>query len=175
MTDMPKTETGLTEKQEAFARFVACDGMTHTDAYRNAYDVGPHTKPETVHWEAWEVSAHPKVSQRIRQLREAQATEINWGIKQAFDQLKADRKYARKNESAAAAVSATKGQMRLLGLDKQTIAVQGASDGATAHMSEKERLDALELQIPVLIPLMRQLGYEVTKIEHTIESEASNG
>ena len=42
------TLNGVTLKQEAFCQAIAA-GMTYSDAYRHAYDIGEGTKPSTIH------------------------------------------------------------------------------------------------------------------------------
>lgn len=58
----------LTHKQEEFAQGVA-NGLTQSDAYRAAYDAENMTDKQ-VHEESCKLAAHPKVSQRIDDLRE---------------------------------------------------------------------------------------------------------
>lgn len=57
------TGTGLTEKQEAFARGLA-DGLTNAESYRRAYGA-ENMKPATVHSEACKQAQHPKVAARV--------------------------------------------------------------------------------------------------------------
>ncbi len=58
----------LTPKQEKFAQCVA-DGMTQADAYRNAYDCGAATKPETIQNKAHELMKNQLIKNRVRRLR----------------------------------------------------------------------------------------------------------
>ena len=67
----------LTPKQERFAQCVA-DGMTQADAYRNAFDVGPTTKAETVQKRASELMSNGAVSGRVAELKEALAEKRLW-------------------------------------------------------------------------------------------------
>ena len=60
----------LTHKQEHFAQLVA-SGLTQSDAYKQAYDVSPDTLPGTVVQDASHLAAHPNVSPRIQELRQA--------------------------------------------------------------------------------------------------------
>lgn len=62
-----KAASGLTIKQEEFARGIAIDGLSNTDAYRAAYDTSA-MQAGTVHNEACKLAAHPKVSARIAAL-----------------------------------------------------------------------------------------------------------
>lgn len=67
----------LTPKQERFCQCIA-DGMSQADAYRNAFDVKPTTKPETVQESASRLMKDPKVSARVAFLREALAEKAIW-------------------------------------------------------------------------------------------------
>jgi hypothetical protein len=66
-TGKASTPTGLTGKQEAFARHLALDGMTNSEAYRLAYQA-EGMAAATVHSEACKQAQHPKVSQRVHEL-----------------------------------------------------------------------------------------------------------
>lgn len=66
-TGKAATPTGLTGKQEAFARHLALDGMTNSEAYRLAYQA-EGMAAATVHSEACKQAQHPKVSQRVHEL-----------------------------------------------------------------------------------------------------------
>ena len=59
-----KDQGGLTPKQAHFARCVA-GGMTQADAYREAYDPKPETKPETIHTLASRLMAKVEVRSRV--------------------------------------------------------------------------------------------------------------
>ena len=54
----------LTGKQEAFVKGVV-SGLSQTDAYRAAYNVGENCKPATIRNEAWKLASHPDVSLMI--------------------------------------------------------------------------------------------------------------
>lgn len=59
----------LTAKQEKFAQLVAA-GSTYADAYRETYNVGKKTTQNTIWCESSKIMDSPKVSQRVRELRE---------------------------------------------------------------------------------------------------------
>jgi len=65
-TGKAATPTGLTEKQEAFARHLS-EGLTNSEAYRLAY-AADTMAPGTVHSEASKLAAHPKVTARLNAL-----------------------------------------------------------------------------------------------------------
>src|SRR5262245_60728278 len=62
------SETELRVKQERFLQLFLEKGNA-SEAYREAYDVSPNTKPETIHRCAAELLANPKVTARLDELR----------------------------------------------------------------------------------------------------------
>jgi phage terminase small subunit len=60
--------SGLTPKQERFC-WLYVEKSSASEAYRLAYDVGPDTKPESIHRSAAELLANPKVTSRIEAIR----------------------------------------------------------------------------------------------------------
>jgi predicted secreted protein len=69
----PDPVTGLTEKQEAFAKGIM-DGMTYTAAYRAAY-VTDDMNDQTVWRKACELAADGKVTARLHELRAQKEAE----------------------------------------------------------------------------------------------------
>lgn len=61
------TLNGVTGKQEQFIQNVI-NGMTYSDAYRNAYDISPTTKPATIAVSASKLMSKPNIQSRLRQL-----------------------------------------------------------------------------------------------------------
>ena len=59
--------TGLTQKQEAFCQGVI-EGLTITDAYRNAYDVREGAKGRSHNTSAARLYANPSIQRRINEL-----------------------------------------------------------------------------------------------------------
>lgn len=58
----------LTAKQEKFAKLVA-KGIPQTEAYRQAYDVGPNTTAKTVAEMASVNASHPKIATMVEQIK----------------------------------------------------------------------------------------------------------
>jgi phage terminase small subunit len=58
--------TGLTEKQERFARLLS-EGSTNAEAYRAAYEAG-NMAANTVYSEACKLAANPKIAARLNAL-----------------------------------------------------------------------------------------------------------
>lgn len=76
----------LTFKQEAFAQAIA-DGMTQADAYRTAYDA--EGMSDNVIWsEASKLTSHPKVSVRIKELKDALSEKVMWTREMSVKALK---------------------------------------------------------------------------------------
>jgi hypothetical protein len=59
----------LTAKQEAFAKAIALDGMSYSDAYRSAYDTSKMSD-KTVNEKASLLKDNDKVRTRIKELRD---------------------------------------------------------------------------------------------------------
>ena len=78
-------EVALTSKQEKFAQLVA-SGKNQSDAYRQAYDAENMTD-KTIHETACEVAANPKVSARIKKLREPAVRKIELTVEKLLERL----------------------------------------------------------------------------------------
>lgn len=103
----------LTPKQEAFCqKYVECGAAT--DAYRHAYDTNGTSG-------SIKVTAHrllhtPHVAARVAELRAEALKRHRATVDDIADQLDEDRKFAREQENPGAAVSATMGKAKLLGM-----------------------------------------------------------
>jgi len=64
--DTKKKDQPITAKQLEFARLVAEESLTSSDAYRRVYNVSPSTKDNTIWNMASELMANPKVTNRIK-------------------------------------------------------------------------------------------------------------
>ena len=118
---------GLTEKQERFAQaFIEC-GENATLAYRQSYTVDS-MKPETVNRKAHDVARNGKVLARIEMLREQLAKRHNVTVDSLVAELEESRQRALNAETpqTSAAVAATMGKAKLMGLDKQVLEHTGA-------------------------------------------------
>lgn len=63
----------LTEKQEQFAKAIALEGMTYSDAYRSAYDTS-RMSDKTINEKASLLQGQDKIRARIKELRDEVAT-----------------------------------------------------------------------------------------------------
>ena len=117
----------MTPKREKFARCVA-EGMSLADAYRAAYRSG-RMKPETIRDSAWKLSITPDVSQMIDALKAEARQRHALTVDDLLRELEEARRGALTSMPSAqcsAAVAATMGKAKLLGLDKQLVEVDGA-------------------------------------------------
>lgn len=120
-------EWGLTDKQERFAQaFIEC-GENATEAYRQSYGVKT-MKPETVSRKAHDVAHNGKVLARINALRAEAAKRHHVTVDSLVAELDETRRAALAAETpqTSAAVAATMGKAKLMGLDKQVLEHTGA-------------------------------------------------
>ena len=107
----------LTPKQEKFAQLYVELGNA-SEAYRQAYN--SKGKQESVAVEASKLLSGPNVSIRVEQIRKELAESSQIGLKELLNELEEARQAALQSETpqSSAAVSATMGKAKLLGLDK---------------------------------------------------------
>lgn len=111
----------LTPKQEKFAQVYIETGNA-SEAYRQAYS----TKGKSENYvavQAHELLHHPKISVRVEELKAAHQQRHNVTVDSLLAELEEARTVAMTSEKpqSAAAVSATMGKARILGLDKQVL------------------------------------------------------
>ena len=119
----------LTPKQEKFAQ-VYVETSNASEAYRQAYDA-LKMKPETITRKAFDLMQDGNVTARLKEIREELAKASQIDLKDLLEELEQARQAALGCESpqSSAAVAATMGKAKLLGLDKQIIDHQ-SSDGS---------------------------------------------
>jgi phage terminase small subunit len=105
MSDMPALENA---RHERFAQELA-KGASQTDAYLAAGYKGDKTA-------ASRLSTNVNVQQRIAELKAKAAERTIITIHDIADQLDEDRTFARELENPSAAISATMGKAKVLGL-----------------------------------------------------------
>ena len=64
-----KKDQPITAKQSAFARLIAEESLTSSDAYRRVYNVSPTTKDSTIWSMASELMTNHKVTNRIKSIQ----------------------------------------------------------------------------------------------------------
>lgn len=129
----------LTPKQEAFAQAYVETGNA-SEAYRRAYDVSPTAKPNTIEKRACELLKNGKVAGRLEELQAAALERHEITVDSLVIELEEARVAAMKNpRGISAAVSATMGKAKLLGL-----VVDKTEHSGGMTMTHEQRLDELE-------------------------------
>lgn len=111
----------LTPKQESFCQLYIELGNA-SEAYRQSYDADSMNE-NTVNREASELLSNPKIATRLDYIRKEHKKRHNITVDTLLLELEEARRSALDGErvQSAAAVSATMGKAKLLGLDKQII------------------------------------------------------
>lgn len=104
----------LTPKQEKFC-LVYIETGNASEAYRQSYNTAK-MKPETVNRTAKQLLDNRKIAARVDELREEHAKRHEITVDTLVAELEEARKLAFETEKAAAAVQATLGKAKLLGL-----------------------------------------------------------
>ncbi|WP_312253942.1 terminase small subunit [Stutzerimonas nitrititolerans] len=111
----------MTPKQEAFCLAYIETGNA-SEAYRRAYNA-ENMKPETVNRKAKDLLDNGKITARLAELREPILERHGDTVDSLLVELEAARSRALAVDRPSAAVSATMGKARLLGLDRQQLDV----------------------------------------------------
>ena len=119
----------LTPKQDNFCRLYIELGNA-SEAYRQAYDAEDMNQ-NTVNKNASVLLENPKIATRLNQIRSEHMKRHNLTVGDLLKELEEARQAAlgAENPQSSAAVAATMGKAKLLGLDKQVIDHQ-SSDGS---------------------------------------------
>ena len=143
-------ELKLTIKQEAFARAYVETGNA-SEAYRRAYNA-ENMKQESIAVRACQLLAHCKVSVMVQQLKDQAAERHAVTVDSLVNELEEARIAALTAESpqSAAAVSATMGKAKLMGLDKQILDLK-SSDGS---MTPRAALDVSKLSASAMAEIL---------------------
>ena len=104
----------LTPKQERFCQVYIETGNA-SEAYRQSYNTAK-MKPETVNRTAKQLLDNRKIAARLDELREEHAKRHEITVDDLVAELEEARKLAFETDKAAAAVQATMGKAKLLGL-----------------------------------------------------------
>ena len=123
-------EINLTPKQESFCQLYIELGNA-SEAYRQSYDADSMNE-NTVHRNASALLDNNKIATRLDQIRKEHSKRHNITVDSLLLELEEARRAAFEGErpQVSAAVSATMGKAKLLGLDKQVIEHTGANGGA---------------------------------------------
>ena len=106
----------MTIKQELFAQAYIETGNA-SEAYKRAYNT--QANANTVNRKASQLLKHPEVSTYIIEQRAAQRKKHKLTIDDILHELEQSRLLALENIQCSAAISATMGKAKLLGLDKK--------------------------------------------------------
>lgn len=111
----------LTPKQEKFCQLYIELGNA-SEAYRQAYDC-KKMKPESIHVNAAQLLESTKVALRMGELQAAHRQRHNLEVDDLLEELEEARKAALTAETpqSSAAVAATMGKAKLLGLGKEVV------------------------------------------------------
>lgn len=134
---------GLTIKQEAFCQAYIETGNA-SEAYRKAY-AADKMKPETINRNAKALLDNSKIATRVAELQGEIKDRHNVTVDSLLLELEEARRAALTAETpqSSAAVAATMGKAKLVGLDKQVID-HTSSDGSMATKPTTIRLVGVE-------------------------------
>ena len=123
----------LTPKQEKFCQLYIELGNA-SEAYRQAYDAS-RMKAETINTKAKELLKRGPITVRISELQDEHKQRHNTNVDDLIAELEEARKLAlnleiQEKPQVSAAVSATLGKAKLLGLDKVVLEHTGPNGGA---------------------------------------------
>lgn len=126
----------LTPKQESFCQLYIELGNA-SEAYRQSYDADSMNE-NTVNRKAKELLDNGKITARLNQIRKEHSKRHNITVDTLLVELEEARKAAFEGErpQVSAAVAATMGKAKLLGLDKQVVELSG-KDGGPIDLSLK--------------------------------------
>ncbi len=116
----------LTPKQEKFCQLYIELGNA-SEAYRQSYSCS-NMKAEAIHVNAAQLLENTKVALRIQELQAEHKQRHNIVVDDLLDELEQARQAALKampNPQCSAAVGATMGKAKLLGLDKLVVKLDG--------------------------------------------------
>lgn len=106
----------MTPKQELFAQ-VYLETSNASEAYKRAYNT--QANANTVNRKASQLLKHPEVSTHIIELQNEQRKKHHLTLDDILQELEQSRLLALENIQCSAAISATMGKAKLLGLDKK--------------------------------------------------------
>lgn len=126
----------FTDKMEAFC-LAYIETNNASEAYRRSYNV-TNMAEKTAARESWIVLQKPQVQDRLAELREVVMDRHNITVDTLLAELEEARKAALSAETpqTSAAVSATMGKAKLLGLDKKIVEITGKNGGAIETKSQ---------------------------------------
>ena len=148
----------LTPKQDNFCRLYIELGNA-SEAYRQAYDADD-MNDNVVGVKAHELLNNGKITVRLNQIRSEHMKRHNLTVGDLLKELEEARQAAlgAENPQSSAAVAATMGKAKLLGLDKQVIDHQ-SSDGSMSPAKAPKEMTKEELETE-----LRAIGVDPAKL-----------
>ena len=140
-----KAKRRFTDKMELFCLAYVETGNA-SEAYRRSYNT-TNMAEKTAQREGYNTLQKPQVQVRIEELRNQVMDRHEITVDTLLLELEQARRLALETKKAAAAVTATMGKAKLLGLDKQIVELTG-KDGAPIETQstikvDQEALDAV--------------------------------
>lgn len=140
-----KAKRRFTDKMELFCLAYVETGNA-SEAYRRSYNT-TNMADKTAQREGYNTLQKPQVQARIEELRNQVMDRHEITVDTLLLELEQARRLALDTKKAAAAVTATMGKAKLLGLDKQIVELTG-KDGAPIETQstikvDQEALDAV--------------------------------
>lgn len=131
-----KQKRRFTDKMEKFC-LAYMETACAAESYRRSYNTN-NMVASSVGREAWIVLQKPQVQARIAELRDTVMERHNITVDTLLAELEEARKAALSAETpqTSAAVSATMGKAKLLGLDKKIVEITGKNGGAIETKSQ---------------------------------------
>lgn len=125
----------LTPKQEKFC-LVYVETGSASEAYRQAYDVKPDTKPANINRQAKAIIDNPKIASRIKELQKPAQDAAMVTLEQHVKKLQELRDAAQSNEKYDAAIKAEVSIGKACGLytEKVDVTSGGKAIKATWHV-----------------------------------------
>ncbi|MNO62145.1 Terminase small subunit [compost metagenome] len=135
-------DTPLTQKQENFCVAYVETGNA-SEAFRRAYDA-ENMNPASINRAAKKMVDNAKIMARVANLRQPIIQKMNITVEDLIRELEEARTIAMTCETpqSSAAIAATMGKAKLLGLDKQVLEVTGKDGGAIVTRVERVIVDA---------------------------------
>ncbi len=132
----------LTAKQETFCLAYIETGNA-SEAYRRSYSC-KNSKPKSINRCAKDVIDNVKVTARLAELRAPIIKKAQITVEDLLRELEEARTVAMTCETpqSSAAIAATMGKAKLLGLDKQIVELTGKGGGAIITRVERVIIDA---------------------------------
>ena len=139
-----KVKRRFTDKMELFCLAYVETGNA-SEAYRRAYNTA-NMAEKTAQREGYNTLQKPQVQARIEELRNQVMDRHEITVDTLLLELEQARRLALETKKAAAAVTATMGKAKLLGLDKQIVELTGKNGAPIETQStikvDQEALDA---------------------------------